>query len=98
MLKELIYLFKDNSYSYEQEIRSLYIFKSVNKKFKHTEEEIPKLFIVPDYAVNIKEIILGPKVRDISTLIPYFQEQVQLMCKAIGTDFPRITHSDIDYR
>jgi hypothetical protein len=98
LLGKLPYLFKDNSYSYEQEVRILNIFPRPNKDFKHTDNEIPKLFILPDFYLQIKEIILGPKVTDIANRIPYLQEQIELMCEQTGTLIPKITISNIDYR
>jgi len=98
LLGELPYLFKDNSYSYEQEVRILYLFSKPNKNFKHTDNEIPKLFIIPDFYLQIKEIILGPKVSDIADRIPYLQEQIELMCEKTRTSIPKITISNIDYR
>lgn len=98
LLGELLYLFKDDSYSYEQEVRILYLYSKAGNNFEHTPQPIPKLFISTDYFIQLKEIILGPKVSDISNRIPYLQEQVEKMCKEINTDFPEITISNIDYR
>lgn len=94
----MLYLFKDDSYSYEQEVRILYLYSKVGKNFEHTPQQIPKLFITTDYCIQLKEIILGPKVSDISNRIPYLQEQVEKMCKEINADIPEITISNIDYR
>lgn len=98
LLGELPYLFKESSYSYEEEIRFLYIYKKIEKEFKHTDQSVPKLFIIPEFPICIKEVILGPKVINIAEKIPYLQEQIELMCEKTGMENPKITVSDIEFR
>ena len=44
------------------------------------------------------EVILGPKFPDVSTRVPYLQEQIYEMCDETDTTRPRITLSEINYR
>lgn len=98
LLGELPYLFKESSYSYEEEIRFLYIYKKIDKEFKHTDQSIPKLYILPEFPICFQEVILGPKVTNIAEKIPYLQEQIDLMSEKTGMENPKITVSDIEYR
>lgn len=98
ILGMLVYLFKDNSYYYEQECRFLYEFSEYQNIIRHTNGEYPLLFVQTDFPVQLKEIILGPKFENISRKIPYIQEQVEEMCRHTGVNMPEITISDIDYR
>lgn len=98
ILGMLVYLFKDNSYYYEQECRILYEFSECQNIIRHTNEEYPLLFIQMDFPVQLKEIILGPKFENLSREIPYIQEQVEEMCRRTGIRMPEIMISDIDYR
>ena len=98
LLSDIIYLFKDSSYSYEQEMRIIYSYDSVSDVFMHTETKYPLLFVYPDFPLQIEEIILAPKFIDRTRKIPYIQEQIEKMCDYIGGDMPIITNSNIDYR
>lgn len=98
ILGMLVYLFKDNSYYYEQECRILYEFSECQNIIRHTNGEYPLLFIQTNFPVQLKEIILGPKFENLSRKIPYIQEQVEEMCRRTGIRMPEITISDIDYR
>lgn len=98
ILGMLIYLFKDNSYYYEQECRILYEFTECQNSIRHTDGEYPLLFVQTDFPVQLKEIILGPKFENLSKKIPYIQEQIEEMCQRTGMRMPEITISDIDYR
>lgn len=89
------YLFKDSSYSYEQELRVIYQTKD---NILHTDGDKPWLFVQTPFPLQLDEVILGPKFPDVSTRVPYLQEQLDLMCEKTGTEKPRITLSEIDYR
>lgn len=98
LLSDIIYLFKDSSYSYEQEMRIIYSYDSISDVFMHTETKYPLLFVYPDFPLQIEEIILAPKFIDRTRKIPYIQEQIEKMCDYIGGNMPIITNSNIDYR
>lgn len=95
VLGKVLYLFKDSSYSYEQELRVIYQTKD---NILHTDGDRPWLFVQTPFPLQLDEVILGPKFPDVSTRVPYLQEQLDLMCEKTGTEKPRITLSEIDYR
>ena len=95
VLGKVLYLFKDSSYSYEQELRVIYQTKD---NILHTDGDRPWLFVQTPFPLQLDEVILGPKFPDVSTRVPYLQEQFDLMCEKTGTEKPRITLSEIDYR
>lgn len=95
VLGKVLYLFKDSSYSYEQELRVIYQTKD---NILHTDSDKPWLFVQTPFPLQLDEVILGPKFPDVSTRVPYLQEQLDLMCEKTGTEKPRITLSEIDYR
>lgn len=95
ILDKVRYLFKDSSYSYEQELRVIYQTKD---NILHTDGDKPWLFVQTPFPLQLDEVILGPKFPDVSTRVPYLQEQLDLMCEKTGTEKPRITLSEIDYR
>ena len=98
LLEGIAYLFKDSNYHYEQELRILYTFSGSSDQFKHTSGEYPMLFVQPEFPIHIKEIIVGPKFKNVSLRMPYIQEQLEIMCKVIQAPCPLITISGIDYR
>lgn len=98
LLEDIVYLFKDSDYSYEQELRIFYNYHDSTRGFRHTKGEYPLLFVQPDFPVKIKEIIEGPKFKNIAERMPYIQEQIEEMCRITGMDFPDITASNIDYK
>lgn len=99
VLGKVLYLFKDSSYSYEQELRVIY---QTKENILHTEpknpEDKPWLFVQTPFPLQLDEVILGPKFPDVSTRVPYLQEQIDQMCEKTDTEMPRITLSEIDYR
>ncbi len=95
VLGKVLYLFKDSSYSYEQELRVIYQTKD---NILHTDGDKPWLFVQTPFPLQLDEVILGPKFPDVSTRVPYLQEQLDLMCEKTGTEKPLITLSEIDYR
>jgi hypothetical protein len=98
LVSPIVYLFKDANYKQEQESRILYYFSEYAEAMKHTPGEYPKLYLQTDFTIRIREIILGPKVGQISEMLPYLQEQLEKLCKKTGDDMPDITLSEIDYR
>lgn len=98
ILGDIVYLFKDSSYSYEHEIRMILTYDSVSNDFKYTSGKFPLLFVYPKFKIFIKEIILGPKFSDACLKIPYLQEQIEKMCRILSIDSPKIKYSNIDYK
>lgn len=97
ILGNTIYLFKDSSYSYEQELRVMYV-TSRTEDIKQTSGEIPMLYVQTPFPLQIDEIILGPKYTNVNLKIPFLQKQVEEMCEINGTSMPKITLSEIEYR
>lgn len=95
ILDKVRYLFKDSSYSYEQELRVIYQTKD---NILHTDGDKPWLFVQTPFPLQLDEVILGPRFQDVSTRVPYLQEQIDQMCEKTDTEMPRITLSEIDYR
>lgn len=99
LLGKALYLFKDSSYSYEQELRVIY---QTKEGILHTEPkregDKPWLFVQTPFPLQLNEVILGPKFPDVSTQVPYLQQQLDEMCEKTSTRMPRITLSEIDYR
>lgn len=98
IIDPILYLFKDNSYSYEQEYRVMYSFDHNNKRMRHTPEDPPKLFILPPGSIQIKEIILGPKFKNAVNLMPYLREQLEIMAENTSTEIPKVSFSKIEFR
>lgn len=99
ILKNIAYLFKDSSYSYEQEVRILYSYNRLNNQIKKTKQTPPKLFVYTDYNILIDELILGPKFKDIYLWTPFIKSQLEKMCKKTGQkDDVKLTLSEINYR
>ena len=98
LLQGITYLFKENIYYYEQEMRILYTFSDISEEFMHTKNEYPMLYVQPDFPIHIKEIILGPKFSNAPMKMPYIKEQVAKMSYKIGADMPIISFSGIEYR
>lgn len=99
VLGKVLYLFKDSSYSYEQELRVIY---QTEENILHTKPKDPKdkpwLFVQTPFPFELDEVILGPKFPDVSTRVPYLQEQIYEMCDETDTTRPRITLFEINYR
>lgn len=73
ILDEIRYLFKADTYSYEEEYRLLKLVDVTNKKIKLSEVEnsVPFLYIELEKNLKYKEIILGPKVNNPDFIAPY---------------------------
>lgn len=98
IIGDATFLFKDASYSYEMEQRILYSYKKVNDSFLHTKAEMPLVYIQPNFTLQIKEIILGPRFKESYVKLPFIKEQIDVMCQKIHRDIPDITLSNIEYR
>ena len=98
ILSDLNYMFKDSSYSYEQEIRLMYKYDTSVDTIKKTKQNPKKLFIPSKEPVQINEIILGPRFENVSEYYPYLQEQLEKMAEKTKTNVPKVTLSSIDYR
>lgn len=102
ILSDIKYLFKDATYSHEEEIRIILYRKvgDINNPrcdLKYTQTKpIPKVYIYLSKTTPIKEVILGPKILDSNDYIPYISTQLQ---KFNETErIIPITKSTIDYR
>lgn len=93
-----VYLFKDYTYSYEQECRIMEQYSSVSDDFQHTKRDIPMLFVYSKNPIQLSEVILGPKMKNTVDSLPYLKEQIEKMCRKTGREMPRITFSGIEYR
>lgn len=98
ILEDILYLFKDSNYHYEQEMRIYYNFQTSSERFRYTPGEYPLLYVQPDFHIHLKEILLGPKFKNVSERMPYIQNQVELMCDKIHAAYPKITMSGIEYK
>lgn len=99
MLDQIRFLFKSADYKHEQEMRLLYVYLEAEDVFLHTNEKWPKLYIRPDFAVKIREIIIGPKCLKTYKFMPYLQEQIAKMYKVnADSELPKITMSGIQYQ
>ena len=93
-----VYLFKDYTYSYEQECRIMEQYSSVSDDFQHTKSDIPMLFVYSKNPIQLSEVILGPKMKSTVDTLPYLKEQIEKLCRKTGREMPRITFSGIEYR
>lgn len=97
MLGEVMFLFKSIEYGYEEEIRLLFF--GEESDIGYTNEKIPKIFVLTDFEVFIKKIIIGPKISDSSNIIPYLQDQLSKMNDIIGYDHEtKIEKSKVHYK
>lgn len=101
--EQIAFLFKDANYQHEQELRIMYWYNESSSDFMHTkvkepETDYPKLYVSPDMRIDIKEVILGPKVRESNSKVPYLQEEFEKLCQKTGYSVPEITLSEIEYR
>lgn len=104
-LKEIIgniaYLFKSSYYSYEEEIRMLYIdpfdVEYTNKK-DIANGIVPMLYHKMEVPIIIKRLILGPKFEQTNKILPFLKKELDLMSRKTETKDIGIFMSDIKYR
>jgi len=101
--EQIAFLFKDANYQHEQELRIMYWYNESSSDFEYTavedaKKDYPKLYVSPETYVDIQEIILGPKVRESNSKVPYLQEEFEKLSKKTGYKVPEITLSEIEYR
>ncbi len=79
-LRKIVFLFKYDDYSDEQESR-LIIFRNSNHQddIKLVSGDIPMLALNPFFQIYVKGIILGPNVRSPEKWRPYFHYQLNRM-------------------
>lgn len=81
-LKKIIFLFKYDDYSDEQESRLILLRdKEHQDDIRVINGELPMLAINPFFQVYVTGIILGPNVRNAEKWKPYFQYQLNRMWK-----------------
>jgi hypothetical protein len=107
-LLNIVFLFKYDDYSDEQESR-LILFRNRNNQqdIRILPTAPPMLALNPDFQIFIKEIILGPNVRNVEKWKPYFQYQLNEMWNKHPDNFKyhfpingkeyEIKKSEIDY-
>lgn len=98
IVERIIFLFKDANYQHEQELRIMYSYPCACDAFCHVEMEYPKLYVYPKTRVQIKELILGPKLQGIAEKVPFIQEELEKMSRQTGGEIPQITVSEIEYQ
>lgn len=98
LVGDIVYLFKDAAYQHEQEVRIFYRYNEASDDFRHTADEMPLLYVMPDIPVKIKEIILGPKCAEIERKMPYLQERVEWLCGMNDFKMPLMTKSAVEYK
>lgn len=101
VLDRIAYLFKDQSYYYEEEFRVIKSFVDyTNQEINVLKSGDNKLLYV-DFGVKpfIKEVVLGPKAENIDMEIPYMQYALEKYKSESGRNAPTIIKkSNIDYR
>ena len=79
-LEKIIFLFKYEDYSDENESRLVFFRNSRHQNdIKLIESEIPMLALQPFFQIMVKGIIFGPNVRNPEKWRPYFQYQLNRM-------------------
>lgn len=93
------FLFKEESYFLEEEIR-LIVTKSHDQKelIRKLHTNPPKLCINPFFQVYVDKLILGPKVKNTDEWIPYFQYELNNMRKEGFPEQVVVRKSKIHYR
>lgn len=97
--KIVAFLFKEDSYFLEEELR-LIITRSHEQKdlIRMLNTNPPKLCINPFFQVYIDKLILGPKVKNMDEWIPYFQYELNNMRKDGFPEQVVVRKSKIHYR
>lgn len=62
-----------------------------------SNNEIPKVFIKSENSLVIDEVMLGPKVLEVSNVLPYISEKLSKMHNGNRGEY-KITRSAVDYR
>lgn len=101
IIKSIRFLFKDDNYSYEKEIRCV-IVPSNTIDLKKLEllgnDNVPKLGITLSKLFKIKRVILGPRYDNIIDCLPFLQQQIELMSKELNYEKPNISISKLEFR
>lgn len=106
IINSIIYLFKNTDYQYEKEMRIV-----LRRAISDIEREdidiqttnptedcpIPKVFIYTKKPLEIEEVILGPKMKEVSDFIPYIAMRL-LRMNNYQEDEVHISKSLIEYR
>ena len=106
IISRIRFLFKESSYSYENEYRILYSTDKDKKTIHYTNVEqidlvkgiAPKLYVYSEFPVCIKKVLLGPKLKNVTEIIPFLQEKVDKLSDMYSMDKPEICYSSIEYR
>lgn len=99
VLGKVLYLFKDSSYSYEQELRVIY---QTEENILHTKPKDPKdkpwLFVQTPFPSNWMKSSSGRSSRMSAPGCRICKSKIYEMCDETDTTRPRITLSEINYR
>lgn len=101
ILKKIRFIFKDDSYSYEKEIRCVILPPdtiSLDKFELLGNDSVPKLGITIKKLFEVEEIILGPKFENLIDCLPYLQQQLDKLAIELNYDTPKISLSRLEYR
>lgn len=86
ILDQVRFLFKDKSYEYEKEVRIVKFEGNGNIKYTDDVEGfiVPHVYINLDKEIKLKEVILGPKVDNVSEIANYlyYTEKVDKVSKS----------------
>lgn len=82
ILEQIVFLFKDMSYSHERELRLIRY--SEEPKLDEDSFIVPQLYVEVKKSLEFKKIILGPKVTQSNRIIPYlfYTDKVKLIEKS----------------
>lgn len=94
-LLDIVFLFKNDDYSDEQESR-LILFRNADTQndIRCFGGDIPLLALNPFFQIYINKVILGPNVRNVDKWKPYFQYQLNRMWNKRANDKRIIENSE----
>ena len=69
ILDQIRYLFKDQSYAYERELRLIKY--SESPLLDNDSWIVPQLYVEVEKPLEYEQVILGPKVEQVNRIIPY---------------------------
>lgn len=96
ILSRAKYLIKRDDYNNEDEIRVMFFRTGNEGDIEQTgieREALPKVYIHSTVETQIKEIVLGPKIRNGYDIVPYIYKQLEKMYQ----EKIQITQSGIEY-
>jgi len=102
IIGDVLFLFKSDAYAHEKEKRIIInVSSDRDGRILHTDtedDEIPMLYVKSESRFHIKEVILGPKDRDIYSQVPFLQERLDILSEKYGMPKSKISTSAIDFK